>query len=143
MDDGDETTTLLFCMGNAIAQHERDLSDARDAVFELLVEEAWKVAMRSQHYLKRQCLDKPSESAWMSLYTYGDDLNFLNATSLTRYATITMLCCVFTIRVLTSGNTELRFPSILSGSRISIAPHLQALEAGPQSYNTTSKRSAL
>ncbi|KAG1695071.1 hypothetical protein DVH05_020998 [Phytophthora capsici] len=83
MDDGDDTTTLLLCIGKVIAQHERNLSDARDAVFELLVEEAWKVAMRSQHYLTRQCLDKPSESAWMSLYMYGDDLNFLNATSLT------------------------------------------------------------
>eukprot|EP00644_Phytophthora_capsici_P007147 jgi/Phyca11/112749/e_gw1.22.618.1 len=83
MDDGDDTTTLLLCIGKVIAQDERDMSDARDAVFELLVEEAWKVAMRSQHYLTRQCLDKPSESAWMSLYMYGDDLNFLNATSLT------------------------------------------------------------
>eukprot|EP00644_Phytophthora_capsici_P002190 jgi/Phyca11/114695/e_gw1.27.539.1 len=81
MDDGGETTTLLLCMGKVIAQDERDMSDARDAVFELLDEEAWKVAMRSYHYLTRQCLDKPSESAWMSLYIYGDDQNVLNSTS--------------------------------------------------------------
>eukprot|EP00644_Phytophthora_capsici_P004857 jgi/Phyca11/97251/e_gw1.1.673.1 len=40
--------------------------------------------MRSRHYLTSQCLDKPNESAWMSLYMNGTDKNFLNATSLTR-----------------------------------------------------------
>ncbi|KUF84413.1 hypothetical protein AM588_10000690 [Phytophthora nicotianae] len=40
--------------------------------------------MRSRHYLTTKCLDPPSESAWMILYKYGNDVNFLNATSLTR-----------------------------------------------------------
>ncbi|EGZ22939.1 hypothetical protein PHYSODRAFT_484222 [Phytophthora sojae] len=35
-----------------------------------------------------QCLDVPSNSAWMVLYTYDDDSNFLNATSLTRWVTL-------------------------------------------------------
>ncbi|ETI54813.1 hypothetical protein F443_02450 [Phytophthora nicotianae P1569] len=85
MEDGDEST-LFLCMGEAFARHERDMSDARDAVFELLVEEVRKVAMRSQHYLTLQYLDKPCESAWMSLYMSGYDRNFLNTTSLTRTA---------------------------------------------------------
>ncbi|ETP52595.1 hypothetical protein F442_02416 [Phytophthora nicotianae P10297] len=109
MEDGDEST-LFLCMGEAFARHERDMSDARDAVFELLVEEVWKVAMRSQHYLTLQYLDKPCESAWMSLYMSGYDRNFLNTTSLT---------------------------SFLSGSRGSTAFRLQAVKAGLLSYNTT------
>eukprot|EP00644_Phytophthora_capsici_P007522 jgi/Phyca11/112048/e_gw1.21.568.1 len=39
--------------------------------------------MRSRHYLTTQCLDPPREFAWMILYRHGNDLNFLNATSLT------------------------------------------------------------
>ncbi|ETL35725.1 hypothetical protein L916_12180, partial [Phytophthora nicotianae] len=40
--------------------------------------------MRSQHYLTVECLDKPTESAWMALYLSGTNKNFLNATGLTR-----------------------------------------------------------
>ncbi|KAE9072660.1 hypothetical protein PF010_g25396 [Phytophthora fragariae] len=40
--------------------------------------------MRSRHYLTTQCLDAPYASGWMALYEYGTDINFLNATSLTR-----------------------------------------------------------
>jgi hypothetical protein len=41
--------------------------------------------MKCRHYLTVQCLDTPCDSAWMVLYKYGTDINFLNATSLTRY----------------------------------------------------------
>ncbi|KAG3230973.1 hypothetical protein PI124_g23931, partial [Phytophthora idaei] len=44
------------------------LSEVRREVFQLLVEEAWKIAMRSRHYITTQCLDTPSDSAWMVLY---------------------------------------------------------------------------
>ncbi|ETI30232.1 hypothetical protein F443_22649 [Phytophthora nicotianae P1569] len=38
--------------------------------------------MRSRHFLTTKCLDAPSVSAWMIMYKYGNDVNFLNATSL-------------------------------------------------------------
>ncbi|KAE9289196.1 hypothetical protein PR003_g25616 [Phytophthora rubi] len=52
----------------------------------MLVEEAWRVAIRSRHYLTAQCLEAPCNSAWMLLYKSDSDINFLNATSLTRPA---------------------------------------------------------
>jgi hypothetical protein len=42
------------------------------------------IAMKSRHYLTTQSLDPPSNSAWMSLYKLGNDINFINASSLTR-----------------------------------------------------------
>ncbi|EGZ20025.1 hypothetical protein PHYSODRAFT_489807 [Phytophthora sojae] len=42
--------------------------------------------MRSRHYLTAQCLEAPCNSAWMLLYRFGSDVNFINATSLTRPA---------------------------------------------------------
>ncbi|ETI43039.1 hypothetical protein F443_11933 [Phytophthora nicotianae P1569] len=80
----DTTMTLLLFMGEALAKYEKEVVDAREEVFQLIIKEEWRIAMRSQHYLTVSCLDKPNESAWMSLYTSGNDKNFLNATSLTR-----------------------------------------------------------
>jgi hypothetical protein len=54
--------------------------------------------MKCRHYLTVQCLDTLCDSAWMVLYKYGTDINFLNATSLTRYdASIAVLCqkCIY------------------------------------------------
>ncbi|KAE9161284.1 hypothetical protein PF004_g30879 [Phytophthora fragariae] len=42
--------------------------------------------MRSRYYLTAQCLEAPCNSAWMLLYKFGSDINFINATSLTRPA---------------------------------------------------------
>ncbi|ETI37137.1 hypothetical protein F442_16676 [Phytophthora nicotianae P10297] len=86
MDDGDDSATLLLCMSEAFANHEREVAKAHDKVCQLLISDAWKIAMRLQHYLILQCLDKPTESAWISLYLFGNDVNFLNATSHTRFA---------------------------------------------------------
>eukprot|EP00644_Phytophthora_capsici_P002890 jgi/Phyca11/129508/e_gw1.85.113.1 len=60
------------------------MADTREEIYQLMIKEEWRIAMRSQHYLTVNCLDKPTDSAWMSLYTSGNDINFLNATSLTR-----------------------------------------------------------
>ncbi|KAI9983898.1 hypothetical protein PInf_005174 [Phytophthora infestans] len=84
---GEETADdmdLLLVLSGALQQQDEQLSDVCRAVFGMLVAEAWRIAMRSHHYLTTQCLDPPSESAWMILYRHGNDLNFLNATSLTR-----------------------------------------------------------
>ncbi|KAG1709683.1 hypothetical protein DVH05_020337 [Phytophthora capsici] len=75
---------LLLVLSDALQQQDELLSDVGRAVFDMLVAEAWKIAMRSRHYLTTQCLDPPREFAWMILYRHGNDLNFLNATSLTR-----------------------------------------------------------
>jgi hypothetical protein len=61
-----------------------ELLEVRRSIYTLLLEEAWCTAMRSRHYLTTQCLDTPNDSAWMVLYHHSSDLNFLNATSLTR-----------------------------------------------------------
>ncbi|ETP36753.1 hypothetical protein F442_15378 [Phytophthora nicotianae P10297] len=53
MEDGKDTTTsLLLCMGEALAKYEREVDDARDEVFLLMIKES-------------------TESAWMSLYSPG------------------------------------------------------------------------
>ncbi|KAG1699955.1 hypothetical protein DVH05_012392 [Phytophthora capsici] len=74
----------LFYLAQVFAQIDDSVNEVRAEVYRLMIEDAWRVAMRSRHYLTSQCLDKPSESAWMSLYMNGTDKNFLNATSLTR-----------------------------------------------------------
>ncbi|KAE9088614.1 hypothetical protein PF010_g19317 [Phytophthora fragariae] len=79
-----EDTDVLLVLADAFVRQGEALQEARREVFRLLVEEAWKVAMRSRHYLTAQCLDVPCDSAWMVLYRYGCDINFLNATSLTK-----------------------------------------------------------
>ncbi|ETP46619.1 hypothetical protein F442_07154 [Phytophthora nicotianae P10297] len=82
----DEELDAMLLVGEAVQRHEQELKEARREVFAMLIEDAWRTAMRSRHYLTSQCLDTPSESAWMVLFEYGSDLNFLNATSLTRTA---------------------------------------------------------
>ncbi|KAG1703439.1 hypothetical protein DVH05_007387 [Phytophthora capsici] len=84
--EGEEDTsmTLLLCMGEALEKYEQEMVDAREEIYQLMIKEEWRIVIRSQHYLTVSCLDKPTESAWMSLYTSGNDINFLNATSLTR-----------------------------------------------------------
>ncbi|ETN02259.1 hypothetical protein PPTG_16507 [Phytophthora nicotianae INRA-310] len=79
-DDAD----LLLVLSAEVLKQDEELADIRRAVFEVLLSKAWRIAMRSRHYLTTKCLDPPSESAWMILYKYGNDVNFLNATSLTR-----------------------------------------------------------
>ncbi|ETL85704.1 hypothetical protein L917_14797 [Phytophthora nicotianae] len=50
MEDGKDTTTsLLLCMGEALAKYEREVDDARDEVFLLMIKEVWRMAMRSKH----------------------------------------------------------------------------------------------
>ncbi|KAG1701603.1 hypothetical protein DVH05_010905 [Phytophthora capsici] len=80
IDGGD--LVLVLCA--EFLKQDEELSDVRRAVFDVLMAEAWKIAMRSRHYLTAKCLDAPSVSAWMILYKYGNNVNFLNATSLTR-----------------------------------------------------------
>jgi hypothetical protein len=80
----DEDTDLLLWLTEVSMKYERDLSKARRKVHGLLLNEAWRIAMRSRHYLTADCLDALCESAWMSLYAYGSDKSFLNVTSLTR-----------------------------------------------------------
>ncbi|ETN11224.1 hypothetical protein PPTG_10171 [Phytophthora nicotianae INRA-310] len=82
----DEELDVMLLVGEAVQRHEQELKEARREVVAMLIEDAWRTAMRSRHYLTSQCLDTPSESAWMVLFEYGSDLNFLNATSLTRIA---------------------------------------------------------
>lgn len=78
-----ELDTMLW-LAEAFAKQEQRLCGVREVLNKMMLEEAWKIAMRSQHYLTVQCLDAPSESAWMQLYELGSDLNFLHTTSLTR-----------------------------------------------------------
>ncbi|ETO59191.1 hypothetical protein F444_22440 [Phytophthora nicotianae P1976] len=59
----DTTMTLLLFMGEALAKYEKEVVDAREEVFQLIIKEEWRIAMRSQHYLTVSCLDKPNESA--------------------------------------------------------------------------------
>ncbi|KAE8883208.1 hypothetical protein PF002_g29470 [Phytophthora fragariae] len=79
-DDAD----ALLVLASTFLEQDEELHDASREVYRALVEEAWKIAMRSRHYLTTQCLDTPSDSAWMMVYKYGSDVNFLNTTSLTR-----------------------------------------------------------
>ncbi|KAG2923852.1 hypothetical protein PC110_g15628 [Phytophthora cactorum] len=81
----DEMDAFLW-VSEAYVKHEEDVCEARTELFEMLLQDEWGVAMHSQHYITVQCLDSPSDSAWMQLYERGNDLNFLNTTSLTRAA---------------------------------------------------------
>ncbi|GMF18504.1 unnamed protein product [Phytophthora fragariaefolia] len=85
MEESDDMDALL-CLTEVYLRYESDLSKARAELHRLLLFESWRIAMRSRHYLSTECLDTPCESAWMSLYMNASDTNFLNATSLTRYA---------------------------------------------------------
>ncbi|KAE9107518.1 hypothetical protein PF007_g13013 [Phytophthora fragariae] len=75
---------MLLLLSDAFVKQGKALHEARREVFHLLVDEAGKIAMRSRHYFKAQCLDVPCDSAWMVLYRYGSDINFINPTSLTK-----------------------------------------------------------
>ncbi|KAE9043154.1 hypothetical protein PR002_g3491 [Phytophthora rubi] len=83
MFDGDDAMVLLLY--EAYKTHSELVRDARRDVHHLLLEEDWRIAMRARHYLTTQCLDVPCPSSWMTLYESGTDINFLNATSLTRW----------------------------------------------------------
>ncbi|KAE8915691.1 hypothetical protein PF003_g126 [Phytophthora fragariae] len=74
----------MLVMASAFVEQEEALQEVRREVYDKLVEEAWRIAMRTRHYLTTQCLDTPSDYAWMMLYTHGSDINFITATSLTR-----------------------------------------------------------
>ncbi|EGZ25123.1 hypothetical protein PHYSODRAFT_481493 [Phytophthora sojae] len=88
-----EHSDVLLLLTDAFVKQGEALHDVRREVFRLLAEEAWKVTMRSRHYLTAQCLDMPCDSAWMVLYRYETDINFLNATSLTKYVEL-QVCCI-------------------------------------------------
>ncbi|KAE8906450.1 hypothetical protein PF003_g10122 [Phytophthora fragariae] len=79
-----EGVDAMLVMASTFVEHEEALHEVRREVYDKLVEEVWRIAMRTRHYLTTQCLDTPSDSAWMMLYTHVSDINFLNATSLTR-----------------------------------------------------------
>ncbi|KAE9127080.1 hypothetical protein PF010_g5032 [Phytophthora fragariae] len=79
-----EDVEAMLVMTSAFVEQEEALHEVRREVYDKLVEEAWRIAMRTRHYLTTQCLDTPSDSAWIMLYTHGSDINVLNATSLTR-----------------------------------------------------------
>ncbi|EGZ23267.1 hypothetical protein PHYSODRAFT_478806 [Phytophthora sojae] len=78
-----EDVDAMLELASAFVEQEETLHEVRREVYDKLVEEAWRIAMRTRHYLTTQCLDKPCDSVWMMLYTRGSDIN-LNATSLTR-----------------------------------------------------------
>ncbi|ETP40707.1 hypothetical protein F442_12028 [Phytophthora nicotianae P10297] len=47
-------------MGEALSKFEKEATDAQYEIFQLLLREVWRIAMRSQHYLTVQYLDKPA-----------------------------------------------------------------------------------
>ncbi|EGZ16115.1 hypothetical protein PHYSODRAFT_508139 [Phytophthora sojae] len=75
---------VMLVLARAFVEQEETLHEVHREVYDKLVEGAWRIAMRTRHYLTTQCLDTPSDSAWTMLYTHGSDINLLNATSLTR-----------------------------------------------------------
>ncbi|KAE8898765.1 hypothetical protein PF007_g9459 [Phytophthora fragariae] len=81
----DENSDMMLVLTSAIEKQGRGVSEVGREVFHILINESWRIAMRSRHYLTAQCLDTPCDSAWMVLYKYGTDINFLNSTSMTRY----------------------------------------------------------
>uniref|UniRef100_H3GWB5 DDE Tnp4 domain-containing protein n=1 Tax=Phytophthora ramorum TaxID=164328 RepID=H3GWB5_PHYRM len=77
---------MMLCLTEVLVRHNTELLKARVEVHKRLLQEGWRIAMRSRHYLTTECLDPPNASAWVSLYSSASDTNFLNATSLTRQA---------------------------------------------------------
>ncbi|KAE9330900.1 hypothetical protein PF008_g15630 [Phytophthora fragariae] len=63
-----------------------ELKSLREEFNEMLLDEEWRRVMRTRHALTAECLTSPSVSACMCMYTNGTDANFLNVTSLMRYA---------------------------------------------------------
>ncbi|KAE9037234.1 hypothetical protein PR003_g6695 [Phytophthora rubi] len=112
--EDDYDTDMMLCLTEVLVRHDTELLKARAEVHKLLLLEAWRIAMRSRHYLTTECLDPPNASAWMSLYRSASDTNFLNATSLTRSTFLGLLrrfSGFFTIRApSTRGRpTKLRY----------------------------------
>ncbi|KAG3159655.1 hypothetical protein PI124_g8159 [Phytophthora idaei] len=89
----DEESDVVSVLTEAFLNHGKLLSEVRREVFQLLVEEAWKIAMRSRHYITTQCLDSPTDSSWMVLYKYGNDVNFLNTTNLSWCDPVSLIYC--------------------------------------------------
>ncbi|KAG3194097.1 hypothetical protein PC128_g9676 [Phytophthora cactorum] len=58
----DEESDVVSVLTEAFLNHGKLLSEVRREMFQLLVEEAWKIAMRSRHYITTQCLDTPTDS---------------------------------------------------------------------------------
>ncbi|POM81423.1 Hypothetical protein PHPALM_609 [Phytophthora palmivora] len=61
----DKDSDMLLLLAGVFVKQDKGLHETRREVFCLLVEEAWKVAMRSHHYLITQCMDTPCDSSWM------------------------------------------------------------------------------
>ncbi|KAE8992634.1 hypothetical protein PF005_g18552 [Phytophthora fragariae] len=108
----EEDTMLLLC--KAYMQYNAKLHEARRDVHDALLEEAWRIAVRTRHYLTSQCLDTPCEAAWMTLYTCGHDHNFLNATSLTRYCVNVSLIMYPLLTKVDTSMSRAAFPWLLS-----------------------------
>ncbi|KAG3069386.1 hypothetical protein PI125_g23219 [Phytophthora idaei] len=65
---GDEDIDVLLVMTDTFLQQGKELREVRREVYDSLVDEAWRIAMRCRHYLTVQCMDSPSDSARMMLY---------------------------------------------------------------------------
>ncbi|ETL85853.1 hypothetical protein L917_14662 [Phytophthora nicotianae] len=51
MDGEIVSTALMLCLDKVAINHNKEVAEAQHKGFQLLIDEAWKVAMRSQHYL--------------------------------------------------------------------------------------------
>ncbi|KAE8911794.1 hypothetical protein PF005_g5597 [Phytophthora fragariae] len=56
-------TVALLVVTDAFLKQGRELAKARREVYHLLPEAAWRVAIRSRHYLTAQCLEASCNSA--------------------------------------------------------------------------------
>ena len=65
-------------------QDARRLRVLRRVIHKLILQSEWRRLMRTRHYVTVGSLKDPWDSPWVTLYTKGDDLSFLNMTSLTR-----------------------------------------------------------
>ncbi|KAF1789858.1 hypothetical protein GQ600_25969 [Phytophthora cactorum] len=111
----------------------KEQREVRRVVHDLLVDEAWCTVMRCRYYLTVKCLDSPSDSAWMMLYRYGSDLNFLIATSLTRPAFHQLLHRIAEFYTILNHNSRGR------PAKLHISPVLGLLLSfyvGPMKYST-------
>lgn len=89
-----EIEAILCLSTSANAQA---LNELRTRVDKRLVDAKRRRLLHVRHYLTCSCLDAPHESAWATLYAEGDDLNFINVTSLTRYVR-TCTCIIILIQ---------------------------------------------
>ncbi|ETN19065.1 hypothetical protein PPTG_04480 [Phytophthora nicotianae INRA-310] len=49
--NGIVSTALMLCLDEVVINHDKEVAEAQHKDFQLLIDEVWKVAMRSQHYL--------------------------------------------------------------------------------------------